>query len=936
MKRLLWRSAVIMGLIVSGTSAPARGATVERQTDGIVVALSGASLKLQVCRDNIIRMAYAPDAAFFQRKTLIAAPYQPAEVKWDLTSDDASATVSTATLRARVDLSSGHVTFSDAGGKSILTERSRALTPAEVQGETTQHVQQTWASHPDESLYGLGQQQLGILDLKGYDIDLWQRNTNVVVPMLVSSRGYGILWDNLSFSKFGDTRPFESIPAECLIDTSGKPGGLTSGSFDPDNPETLQNAVQSAQIVRRGGGRGGRGAANLHQRWVGEIAPPTTGDYQFQTYSNGGIKLWINDQLVIDHWRQAWLTEYDQVKLRLEAGKRYAIRIESGGDQTNTMRLAWKMPPHSDDTSLWSEVADGIDYYFIYGPQIDKVIAGYRTISGQASMMPVWAFGLWQSKQRYETAQQSLDALDGFRKRGIPIDNIVQDWMYWPQSEWGSHTFDPQRFPDPQGWINEIHKRNARLMISVWGKFYPGTANFEAMKSAGYLYEPTLDANLRDWVGRGYNYAFYDAFSPGARKLFWEQVSTALFSKGVDAWWMDATEPDVVQPSPPTLETTKQYIGKTAAGTASRVLNSYALVNSQAVYEGQRSAAPNQRVFILTRSGFAGTQRYGTATWSGDITSTWTALAKQIPAGLGYSISGVPYWTMDIGGYTMQSRFSARNQTPENAEEWRELNVRWFQFGTFTPLLRVHGELKDREMWTLGGEDHPAYKAELKFDRLRYRLLPYIYSLAGQVTQDGGTIMRPLVMDFPTDASALKVVDQYMFGPAFLVAPVTTYKARSRSVYLPQTGGWYDFWTGKSASAGTTIDAPAPYDQMPLFVEAGSIIPFGPDLQYTTEKPADPITLYVYTGADGAFTLYEDQKTTYDYEHGAFTQIPITWHQSTRTLTIGQRRGEFSGMLTQRTFNVVFISPEKPVPYQPDTKPDQAAAYHGSAIELHF
>jgi alpha-D-xyloside xylohydrolase len=473
-------------------------------------------------------------------------------------------------------------------------------------------------------------------------------------------------------------------------------------------------------------------------------------------------------------------------------------------------------------------------------------------------------------------------------------------------------------------------------MISVWGKFYPGTANFEAMKSAGYLYEPTLAANLRDWVGRGYNYAFYDAFSPGARKLFWEQVNTALFSKGVDAWWMDATEPDVVQPSPPTLETTKQYFGKTAAGTASRVLNSYALVNSQAVYEGQRAAAPNQRVFILTRSGFAGIQRYGTATWSGDITSTWTALARQIPAGLGYSISGVPYWTMDIGGYTMQSRYSARNPTPENTEEWRELNVRWFQFGTFIPLLRVHGELKDREMWTLGGEEHPAYKAELKFDQLRYRLLPYIYSLAGSVTQDSGSIMRPLVMDFPTDAPALKVVDQYMFGPAFLVAPITTYKARSRSVYLPRAGGWYDFWTGKPASAGATIDAPAPYDQIPLFIKAGSIIPFGPDLQYTTEKPADPITLYVYTGADGAFTLYEDQQTTYDYEHGAFAQIPITWHQSTRALTIGQRRGAFPGMLKDRTFNVVFVSPEKPLPYQPDPKPDQIAHYNGSAIELHF
>jgi len=391
-----------------------------------------------------------------------------------------------------------------------------------------------------------------------------------------------------------------------------------------------------------------------------------------------------------------------------------------------------------------------------------------------------------------------------------------------------------------------------------------------------------------------------------------------------------------VQPSPPTLETQKHFMGDTALGPASRVLNGYALENSRAVYEGQRSVAPDQRVFILTRSGFAGLQRYATATWSGDTTSTWTGLRKQIPAGLGFSISGVPYWTMDIGGYTMQAKFSAANPTPADAEEWRELNTRWFQFGTFTPLLRVHGELQPREMWTLGGESHPAYLTELKFDRLRYALLPYIYSLAGAATQDGSTFMRPLVMDFPEDKTARAAVDEYQFGPAFLVAPVTTYQARSRPVYLPAGASWYDFWNGTENPGGHTIEAPAPYDSMPLYIRAGSIIPFGPVMQYTGEKPADPITLYVYTGADGKFTLYEDDGLTYDYEKGAFAEIPLQWRQAAGTLTVGQREGRFPGMLTKRTFNIVFISPDKPACFSFTPKPDATIAYDGEAQSVRF
>ena len=373
--------------------------------------------------------------------------------------------------------------------------------------------------------------------------------------------------------------------------------------------------------------------------------------------------MWLDGKLVINHWRQSWLTDDDQIKVRLESGRHYAIKIEHGGDQASTMQLTWKTPPPNDDTALWSEVGGGVDYYFVYGPALDDVIAGYRQLTGQASLMPEWAFGLWQSRQRYETSQQSLDVVDEYRRLAIPFDNIVQDWQYWSPDAWGSHQFDPARFPDPAGWIKAIHDQHAHLMISVWGKFYPGTTNFDAMQKAGYLYQPPLDAKVRDWIN--FPYTFYDAFNAGARKLYWQQINTALFSKGVDAWWEDATEPDLAA-SPPTLEGQRTNMMPNAMGTASDVMNAYALMNSMGMYEGQRTAAPDQRVFILTRSGFAGIQRYATATWSGDTTSTWTGMKKQIAAGLGFSISGTPYWTMDIGGYTMENKFSARQ--PDSGE----------------------------------------------------------------------------------------------------------------------------------------------------------------------------------------------------------------------------------------------------------------------------
>jgi len=895
----------------------------EKQPDGIVLRTGEGSLRILIVSDNIARVTFAKSAILFTRSASAVLPSELA-AKWTVSETSGQLVLSTAKLKVRVDRQTGRVTFLDSAGQLILAESAdgHVVENAVVQDEPVYHVRQLWQANADESLYGLGQQQKGVLNIKGYDFELWQHNTNVVVPFLVSSRGYGIFWDNMSYSRFGDLRPFEAIPASNLLSADGQPGGLSMVSMGGSSATTVaQPTVDAAESARP-----------KSTRWEGSLLAPSTGDYQIRTTTNGGIKVWLDNRLIIDRFRQQWLTEDDQVKLHFEAGHRYPIKIEWDTEQGITMHLTWKTPsPEADKFSLWSEVADSIDYYFVYGPKLDTVVAGYRQLTGQAPMMPLWTFGLFQSRQRYETSKESLDVVSEFRQRKIPFDNIVQDWQYWKTDSWGTHVFDAARFPDPDAWIKSIHDQHAHLMISVWGKFYPGSANFDAMQKAGYLYQPDLKENIKDWIG--FPYTFYDAFNPGARQMFWSQVDKNLFKRGIDAWWMDATEPDLTA-SPPTLEGQRNYMLQTAQGTASRVLNAYALYNSEAVYDGQRSSAPNQRVFILTRSGFAGTQRYASATWSGDITSTWSSMSKQIPAGLGFSLSGIPYWTQDVGGYTMQQKFSAKTTKPEDDEEWRELNARWFEFGVFTPLLRVHGELRPREMWNIAGDSHPAYRAELKSDRLRYRMLPYIYTLAGEVTHRAGTMLRPLAMDFASDKLARDLPDEYMFGPAFLVAPVTTYKARTRSVYLPKAEGWYDFWTGKSAAPGTRSDAPAPYDAIPVFVKAGAIVPFGPELQYTGEKPADPLTVYVYSGANGSFSLYEDQGITYDYEKGAYTQIPMQWNEATGTLTVGRRQGSFPEMLKERDIRVVLVSKDKPVGFSFDATPVKSVHYRGETVEV--
>lgn len=926
---------------LSAKAASAEAETFVRFPKGIQVANRGGLLRLEARTDTIIRVSFAPEASFFERASLALVP-PSGSPSVESGSDGKEAWLRTSALQARVDLATGAVRFLSLDGREIAAElpEGRELSPALVQGERTYHVRQRWREIKDEHLYGLGQRQLDFLDLKGHDLDLWQRNTHVVVPFLLSNKGYGVFWNNTSLTRFGDLRQYEPVPEPQLLDKNGKPGGLSVTYFGDARFEQrvdegtaagiaidvrgLPEGVCNAQISPK------LPAGDVSIRWEGYLQPELTGTHTLRTYSGGGLRLWVDGKLLIDHWRQEWLPDEEIVRVPLVAGKRHALRIDWVKDQKAAhLQLRWKTPSFDLSTSLWSEVGEGIDYFFVYGPQPAKVLAGYREITGRAPLMPQWAFGLWQSRQRYKTAQESLDVVKGFRSRKIPFDNIVQDWFYWKQDAWGSHLFDPERFPDPDAWIRELHAQHAHLMLSVWGKFYQGTDTFEELRKKGFIYQPNLDAKQKDWLG--YVFTFYDAFNPEARKLYWSQIESRLFKKGVDAWWMDASEPDLLPLS--VLEVQKERMNPNALGSGARALNAYSLVHAQAVYEGQRGAAPDQRVFNLTRSGFAGMQRYAAAVWSGDITSTWTALRKQIPAALGFTLSGMPYWTMDSGGFAVPQRFL--HPSAEDAEEWRELNTRWFQFSTFVPLLRVHGEEPNREMWELGGEGHPAYAAHLKFDRLRYRLLPYIYSLAGAVTHENGTMLRPLVLDFPDDERAATITDQFLFGPAIMVSPVYSYRARERKVYLPATeGGWYEFWTGAWRAGGKQQASEAPYDTIPLHIRAGSIVPTGPELQYTGEKPANPLVVYVFAGADGSFSLYEDDGLTYGYERGAYSLIPLSWNDRTQTLRIGDRKGSFPGMLEKRRLQVVLIDRKSNTGFSFDPKPTAETTYSGQAVEL--
>jgi alpha-D-xyloside xylohydrolase len=959
----LWRVAVfVVVLTVSASFSAAEGGGYERTADGLTAEVGGGRLRLTVCSERAVRVLFTLKDGTAPVPSLAVVHPCGGFREFKLREKAESVSLVTSRLEVRLNNRTGSVSFLNPDGETVLAETAggRSLMEAEVLGQKTHHAEQRFDWANDEGLYGLGAQQSGLVNYRGHDVVLVQENTIDAVPVLVSSRGYGILWDNASETRFKDA----------------------------------------------------------------PSAPPV-----------------------------------DAARAGAQPG------VRSG--------------------ALWSQMAEAIDYTFFYGPDLDDVVASYRQLTGTAPLFGRWAYGFWQCKERYKTQEELVSVAREFRRRQIPLDAIVQDWFYWDPFKWGSHRFDRNRYPDPAAMIRDLHAMNVKVMISIWAKFVPGSDNYTEMAARGFLYPP-FDKDHGGPEGNAERY--YDVFNADARSLYWRQIDEQLFSKGIDAWWLDATEPEIGDLK---RDDVRQVMAKTALGHGARQLNAYSLMTTEAVYRGQRQSDPSKRVFILTRSAFAGQQRNAAVTWSGDIDATWDVLAKQVAAGINFGLSGLPYWTTDIGGFFV-------NEYPKGGKDpaYQELFTRWYQWGAFCPIFRVHGTAVPREIWRFGEPGSWAYDTQLRFDRLRYRLMPYIYSLAGHVTHGGGTMMRGLPFDFRNDPRVRDIADQYMFGHAFLVSPVLqplrfgalhssevghaipasaieapdgtvgalqgdyfadktftrrvasrrdaavdfdwkldpplagipadqfsvrwTGRVRApetgeyelatvaddgvrlwlddklliddwnqhapeyhsgsvmlqagklydlrleyydeilgasvklrwtlpsdrraaevvpsgpmlRQVYLPAGTSWYDFWTGERISGGRTIDLPAPLETMPLHVRAGSIVPLGPDMQYANEKPADPIELRVYPGVDGRFDLYEDEGDGYAYEKGVFTTIPIEWSEAERSLTIGARRGAFPGMPERRTFHVVFVRKGHGAGLEPEAQADATVVYDGQTVTV--
>ncbi|WP_218419070.1 TIM-barrel domain-containing protein [Segatella copri] len=913
-----------------------------------------SQIRLQVVNDRIIRVQATAEQSFRSKQSLIIVP-QNSKAKYKVEEQGDDLIITTAAMRAVLNEATGQITFYDLkdqvllkevaqGGKTFkpftVPDREIGVDIAKVP-EAQKHGwswRALFDSPDNEAFYGLGQHQSEELNMKGKNEDLFQYNTKVSVPFVISNKNYGILWDSYSYSRWGNPDDYLQLNrAFKLYDKDGKEGQLTGTYVDKNGQKIVRGedsiyfeyAMPEASEICNKTDKGGiqnlpKGFALNGSKVVyeGYVEAPTNSFYQFILYYAGYMKIYIDGKLVVpERWRTAWNPNSYKFETAIPKGKKTPIRIEwqPDGDVSYCgLRVAApRSEAEKNQLSIWSEMSPDMDYYFIAGKNMDEVISGYRTLTGKAPVYPKWVLGFWQSRERYQSSKDIEENMKKFRDLKIPVDNIVQDWNYWKLDSWGSHEFEAARYPNPQAMLDSVHALHGRFMISVWPKFYDTVKNYKELDAKGWMYHQAIKDDIHDWLGfRG---SFYDAYDAGARKMFWRQMDENLYTKykfGIDAWWMDASEPNVRDCTP--MWYRKALSGPTALGTSTEYFNAYSIVNADAIYNGQRSVNPNQRVFLLTRSGFAGEQRYSTATWSGDIATRWEDMRAQMTAGLNYSMAGLPFWGMDQGGFCVENRYVAAQQEfdktgKENADlkEWRELQARWNQFGCFVPLYRAHGQWPLREVWNIAPADHPAYKTIVAYDKLRYRLMPYLYSMAGMVHLKDYTMMRGLVMDFNGDEKVLDIKDQWMFGPALMACPVGEYQKYSREVYLPKQKGWYDFYTGAYHAGGQTIVADAPYDKIPVFIPEGAILPIGPEMQWSDEKKPELIDLYVYAGKDGSYTLYEDEGTNYNYEKGKYAVIDFKYDDARKQVTIGARKGSFDGMLQKRRFNIILVDQKK-------------------------
>jgi len=787
-----------------------------QKTDlGVKTKINSMDIEIQFYGSSTVRVLKSPVGKAFTKESLSVIK-KPQATKFTVNQQGDVVSLKSSKLKVDVDVKSGKIAYSTLAGEQLLSEKESGATFIDFNdaGSKTYTITQSFTLDKDEAIYGLGQQQRGKLSLRNTKFNMVQGNTDDYVPFLVSTKGYGLFWDNYSPTVF------------------------------EDNPE---------------------------------------------------------------------------------------------------------------NTSLKSDVGDCIDYYFMLGGNIDGSIAGMRELTGQAPMFPLWTFGYWQSKERYKSQNELVGVVSKYRELGVPLDGIIQDWQYWGNNYlWNAMEFLNSEFSNPKKMVDDIHNMNAHVIISIWSSFGPQTKQYREMKPKGMLlnFGTWPQSGLETWPpNREYPSGVepYDPYNPEARNIYWKYLQKGLFSVGIDGWWMDSSEPDHLDFKPSDFDI------KTYLGSFRKVRNAFPLMTVGGVGEHQRAASSDKRVFILTRSAFAGQQRYGANTWSGDVNSSWQSLRNQIPAGLNFSMSAIPYWNTDIGGFFANAYNRGWSEGAKNPS-FQELYVRWLQFGAFTPMMRSHGTDIPREIYNFGKKGETIFDAIAKTINLRYSLLPYIYSTAWSVTNSQSTMMRALVMDF-NDKKVVDMNNEYMFGKSILVAPVVNAQytpetilranaetgwdkkdannenksvavnfaqAKSTKVYLPEGTVWYDFWTNEKIKGGQEIVKATTIDEIPLYIKAGSIIPFGPQVQYATEKKWDNLEIRVYPGANGEFSLYEDENDNYNYEKGIYSTISFIWNDANKSLTINERKGSFPEMLTTRKFNIVVVADGKNI--------DKVVTYSGKKV----
>lgn len=809
----------------------------------ITIPLDKGSLHLTLLRDNAVRVQYVESSRLDLPEWLYEETSSEI-VSYKSKKRGTRQIVTTKSMALCVDQETSRLTLEDRSGKVIFTALAHELLPAQTQGLDVYQASLTFLTDKDEYIYGLGQFQDGHSNLKGHSRRLTQVNTQIAMPFFLSSKGYALLWNNYGMTDFN--------PASDRVVMSRLEAVGEQISVDVTSTEGTRKEVRTNNLFQ----------ANIHI--------PETGDYALLLDVGQKMArrhtLNVDGQCVID-FRNHWLPPTTSIICHLEKGDHnFTAELEKNDKPTLYYRKV------TDHNVMSSPVADCVDYTLFVG-SADEVIASYRTLTGPSPMLPKWAFGYIHCRERYKSQQELLDNAKLFRQKGLPIDVIVQDWQYWGRYGWNAMRFDEQHYPSPDAMVKDLHAMNMRLMLSVWSKIDPASEVGKEMGKRGYYIPGTT------WI---------DFFNPEAASYYWDNFrDKLLLPYKIDAWWQDATEPE-----------NDDLVGhKVNAGTTPGEVyrNVYPLLVSKTVYEGLRADDPDRRAMILTRSGYPGIQRYGSVLWTGDVGHDWETLRRQIIAGLGMMSSGHPWWTYDAGGF-----FRPYNQYRDPG--YIECMLRWIQTATFLPLMRVHGYQSDTEPWRYGEQ---AEQIIAQYLRLRYRLLPYIYTGAAEVSLQGSTLMRPLVFDFPSDEEALRQTCEYMFGKSLLVHPVTSPGVSSYQTYLPKTpGGWYDFWSPRHWDGGANVETEIGLDKIPVFVRAGSILPLGPGRQYALEASAEPLELRVYPGADAVYTLYEDAGDGYGYEAGEYALIPIKWNDKRRTLTILPRQGSFSMMEEYRNFIV--------------------------------